>query len=165
MPWADWTSSCMEQTAFAGATLQYDANGNLTNDGTNTHVWDARNRLVGISGGTTASFNYDALGRRTSKVINSVGSSFLYDGNDIASEIGGGAVGASYLSSLNIDEPFIRQTSTGNEYYHTDALGSSLSLSNAQGSSATIYTYEPFGTTSVTGTSSNSFHYTGRVRF
>ena len=27
-----------EQTAFAGATLTYDSNGNLTNDGTNTYV-------------------------------------------------------------------------------------------------------------------------------
>jgi RHS repeat-associated protein len=151
-----------EQTAFAGATLTYDANGNLTNDGVNTYVWDSRNRLVSISGGATASFNYDAIGRRTSKVVNSVGSQFLYDGNDIAAEIGGGAVGASYLRSLNIDEPFVRQSSTGNEHYHTDALGSSLALSNAQGASAVTYAYEPFGKTSVTGTSSNAFQYAGR---
>jgi RHS repeat-associated protein len=91
-----------------------------------------------------------------------VASQFLYDGNDIAAEIGGGAVGANYLRSLNIDEPFIRQTGTGNEFYHTDALGSSLALSNAQGSSATTYTYEPFGKTTVSGASSNTFQYTGR---
>lgn len=151
-----------EQTAFAGATLQYDDNGNLTNDGINTYVWDARNRLVAMSGGATAAFSYDPLGRRSRKTINSIGSQFLYDGSDIAAEIGGGAVGASYLSSLNIDEPFIRQTSTGNEHFHTDALGSSLALSNAYGSSATTYTYEPFGKTTVTGTSSNAIQYTGR---
>lgn len=151
-----------EQTAFAGATLTYDANGNLTNDGTNTYVWDARNRLVSISGGATASFQYDALGRRTSKTIGSIASQFLYDGNDIAAEIGGSAVGASYLRSLNIDEPFVRQTGTGNEFYHTDALGSSLALSNAQGASGTIYTYEPFGKTTITGGSSNSAQYIGR---
>ena len=151
-----------EQTAFAGATLQYDANGNLTNDGTSTYVWDARNRLVSMSGGSTASFKYDALGRRTSKTVNSIASQFLYDGNDIAAEIGGGAVGANYLRSLNIDEPFIRQTSTGNEHFHADALGSSLALSNAQGASAVAYTYEPFGKTTVTGTSANAFQYTGR---
>lgn len=81
-------------------TLTYDSNGNLTSDGTNTYVWDARNRLVSISGGVTASFKYDALGRRTIKVVGSAASQFLYDGNDIAAEIGGGAVGASYLRSL-----------------------------------------------------------------
>jgi RHS repeat-associated protein len=151
-----------EQTTFAGATLTYDANGNLTNDGTNTYVWDARNRLVSISGGTTASFHYDALGRRTSKAVGSTASQFLYDGNDVAAEIGGGAIGANYLRSLNIDEPFIRQAGTGNEHYHTDALGSSLVLSNTQGAPATMYAYEPFGKTTITGTSANVFQYTGR---
>ena len=151
-----------EQTAFAGATLTYDANGNLTNDGVNTYVWDARNRLVSISGGATATFNYDALGRRTSKVIGSLMSQFLYAGNDIAAEIGGSAVGTSYLRSLNIDEPFIRQTGAGNEHYHADALGSSLVLSSSQGASGTTYTYEPFGKTTVTGGSANPFQFTGR---
>ncbi|THJ12981.1 MAG: RHS repeat-associated core domain-containing protein [Nitrospira sp. CG24C] len=144
--------------------MQYDANGNLTNDGTNTYVWDARNRLMTISGGVTASFVYDPLGRRTNKIVNSVGSQFLYDGNDVAAEIGGGAVGANYLRSLSIDEPFIRQSSAGNEHYHTDALGSSLLLSSAQGASATTYTYEPFGKSTMTGTSSNALQYTGREK-
>lgn len=151
-----------EQTQFAGASLTYDANGNLTNDGVNTYQWDARNRLIGIIGGTTSNFAYDSLGRRTSKAINSVAAQFLYDGNDIVAEIGGGAVGANYFHSLNIDEPFIRQTGTGNEHYHTDALGSSLALSNAAGGAATTYTYEPFGKTTVSGASSNAFQYTGR---
>jgi YD repeat-containing protein len=99
-----------EQTSFAGAPFQYDANGNLTNDGTNTYVWDARNRLVQITGGVTGQFNYDVLGRRTSKTINSVTSQYAYDGNDITAEVSGGAVEANYLRSLSIDEPFIRQT-------------------------------------------------------
>ncbi len=50
-------------SAFNGATLSYDANGNLTSEGTNTYSGDARNHLTAISGGTTASFTYDAFGR------------------------------------------------------------------------------------------------------
>jgi len=42
-----------EQTAFAGATLTYDANGNLLTQtdtsGTTTYTWDARDRLVAAS--------------------------------------------------------------------------------------------------------------------
>jgi len=102
------------------------------------------------------------LGRRTSKAVGSSTSQFLYDGNDIAAEIGGGAVGANYLRSLNIDEPFIRQAGSGNEFYHTDALGSSLALSDGQGAPATTYGYELFGKTTMTGSSSNAFQYTGR---
>jgi len=151
-----------EQTQFSGATLTYDQNGNLTNDGVNTYTWDVRNRLIGLSGGTTASSTYDPLGRRASKTINGIATQFLYDGNDIAAEIGGGAVGATYLRSLNIDEPFIRQSAIGNEHYHTDALGSSLALSTTQGTSSTTYTYEPFGKTMVAGSSGNALQFTGR---
>jgi YD repeat-containing protein len=32
--------------------------------------WNARNQLIAISGSTTATFSYDALGRRISKTIN-----------------------------------------------------------------------------------------------
>jgi YD repeat-containing protein len=57
------------QSKFNGTPLNYDANGNLTNDGTNTYTWDARNHLTAISGGSTASFTYDGFGRRVNKVI------------------------------------------------------------------------------------------------
>lgn len=119
-----------EQTAFAGATLSYDQNGNLTNDGVNTYQWDARNRLTGISGGATANFAYDALDRRVSKAINGISTQFAYDGDDIAAEIGGGAVGANYLRLFNIDEPTVRKMASP-ENYHGDALGSSIVLSDS----------------------------------
>jgi RHS repeat-associated protein len=147
----------------ASPNQTFDANGNLTSDGTNTYTWDARNRMVAQSGpGVNATFQYDALGRRVSKTVNGMTTGYLYDGNDIVQEIGGSAVGASYVRSLSIDEPFVRQTSTGNEFYHVDALGSSLALSNAAGAAAVSYSYEAFGKTTISGTSSNPFRYTGR---
>lgn len=66
-----------EMTAFNGTALGYDANGNLTNDGTNTYAWDARNHLAGIIGSSTASFVYDGLGRRMSKSIASTPPQYL----------------------------------------------------------------------------------------
>jgi uncharacterized protein RhaS with RHS repeats len=38
-------------TQWKGASLTYDANGNLTSDGTNIYTWNARNQLVAVSGG------------------------------------------------------------------------------------------------------------------
>lgn len=152
-----------EQTQFGTATQTFDQNGNLTSDGTNTYTWDARNRLTAISGpGLSASFVYDALGRRVSKTINGVTTQFLYDGNDIVQEIGGSAVNANYVRSLNIDEPFVRQTAAGNEFYHVDALGSTLDLTNQTGTVQASYNYEAFGKMTMTGTTSNPFQYTGR---
>ena len=86
----------------------------------------------------------------------------MYDGNDIVAEIQGGVVTTTYLRGLNIDEPFIRQSSSGNEFYHTDALGSVLALTDQTGAVQTTYRYDPFGNTTVTGTSTNPFQYAGR---
>lgn len=41
---------------FGASQLVYDNNGNVTSDGTHTYTWDARNHLVSIDGGSTASF-------------------------------------------------------------------------------------------------------------
>src|SRR6059058_3107424 len=54
-------------TNWNGATLSYDANGNLTNDGTNTYMWNARNQLVTISGSVNANFRNDAIPVRRCK--------------------------------------------------------------------------------------------------
>ncbi|MDH4188443.1 MAG: RHS repeat-associated core domain-containing protein, partial [Nitrospira sp.] len=153
-----------EQTAFAGAALTYDANGNLTNDGTHTYISDSRNRLVGVNGpGLVATFAYDALNRRVLKTINGVAIGQLLDGKDIVAEIAGGSIASTYLRSLALDEPFIRTGSTGKEMYHADPLGSTLFLTNETGAVKTTYEYDPFGKTVPNGAiSGNPFQYTGR---
>lgn len=128
----------------------------------NNYVWDARNRLIGITGGATASFGYDVLGRRVSRTIAGEPLQFLYDRSDIVSEIRGGGIGTSYLRSLNVDEAFVRQTATGNEQYHTDVLGNTLGLTDGTAASIASYSYEAFGKTTVAGNSSNLFQYSGR---
>ena len=147
--------------------LTYDLNGNLATETvggvTTTYTWDSRNRLTGISKtGLTASFVYDGLGRRTSKTINGTTMGFWYDGNDVYAELSGATPAFTYIRGLNIDEPYIRK-GTSDEFYETDALGSSVALTNGTGGSQTTYTYEPFGTTTQAGTAStNPFQFTGR---
>jgi RHS repeat-associated protein len=52
-------------SAGAGRTFTYDANGNLTSDGAHTFEWDARNQLGAINVGTLRSeFTYDGSQRR-----------------------------------------------------------------------------------------------------
>ena len=76
-------------TQFGSSGLAYDANGNLTSDGTHTYTWDARNHLVSISGAVSASFGYDAFGRRVSKTIGSSTTNYLYDGLNPVQELSG----------------------------------------------------------------------------
>jgi RHS repeat-associated protein len=48
-------------------------------------------------------------------------------------------------------------------HYVGDALGSTAALTNAAGTSATTYTFEPFGRTEASGTlNPNPFQFTGR---
>ncbi len=151
-----------EQTQFAGTTLTYDLNGNLTYDGTNTYTWNARNQLTAISGGLTASFAYDGLGRRATKTINSTTTGFWYDGDDVLAEMNGSTPTATYIRGPSIDEPFIRKQSSGDEFYQTDFLGSPVSLTDGTGVVQTTLAYESFGQTTVSGTTTNAFQYTGR---
>ena len=93
-------------TAFSGATLSYDANGNLTSDGTNIYTWDARNHLTAVNGAATANFTYDAFGRRASKTIAGTSTQFLYDGLNPVQELQGGAPSANLLTGGRLDEIF-----------------------------------------------------------
>ena len=150
-------------TGFNGSTLSYDANGNLTSDGTNTYTWDARNHLTAISGGTTASFVYDAFGRRVQKTVNGTSTQFLYDRSNPVQEIQGGTASANLLTGLGIDERFQRTDSAGARDYLIDILGSTLALTDSSGTIQTFYTYEPFGNTAMSGAASaNPFQFTGR---
>ncbi len=158
--------------------ITYDNNGNMTSVtntcGTTTYTWNVRNQLVGISGFTltstltcssvTASFKYDAVGRRIEKMINTTTTKYLYDGLDIVQEIKNNSVYANYIRTLNIDEPLARIKADGTvRYYQTDVLGSVIALTDQTGAVKTTYAYDPFGNTTVSGEASdNPFQYTGR---
>ncbi len=51
-----------QYTAVQGVAHSYDANGNLTGDGTNSWVYDVENRLVAARGLYAANLRYDPLG-------------------------------------------------------------------------------------------------------
>ncbi|MBI4684009.1 MAG: PKD domain-containing protein [Nitrospirae bacterium] len=162
-----------QMLTFNDKTMTYDANGNMetiTNScGTTTYTWDARNRLVDISGfdalcsPLSAAFKYDALGRRIEKTINGDTAQYLYDGLDIIQEIKDGVVYANYIRTLNIDEPLTLKNKDGVYYYIYDGLGSVIGLTDSFGQEVVQYNYDPFGNTSTNNPSfKNPFQYVGR---
>jgi RHS repeat-associated protein len=149
-------------TAFGSQSLSYDLNGNLTSDGTDSYTWDARRQLSSISGGASASFTYDSFGRRVSRTISSSTTTYRYDGYNIVQELSGSTPTANMLVG-GMDEVFRRSDSSGSSGPLVDGVGSIIALSDSSGAVQTQYTYEPFGKTSVSGTtSSNSSQFTGR---
>jgi RHS repeat-associated protein len=120
--------------------------------------------LVGLTGGTSASFQYDPLGRRRGKTVNGATTNFLYDGLNLVQELtGGGTPTANLLTSLGVDETFARTDTGGTSILLRDTLGNTLALADASGAENTSYTYEPFGATTRSGsTSPNAAQFTGR---
>jgi RHS repeat-associated protein len=141
----------------------YDADGNLTSDGTTTYTWNARGELSALSRtGMSMSFSYDGLGRRTSRTQDGATTRFLYDGLNPVQELTGSTVSANLLTG-GVDEAFARSTSAGSLSYLTDALGSTVGLIDGAGALVAEYTYGPFGSTTVTGDGrGNRIRFTGR---
>ncbi len=111
----------------------------------------------------TASFSYDAFGRRTGKTIQGTTTNFVYDGLNPVQEKNGATVTANLLTGLGIDEFFARTDGVGVRALLPDALGSTVALGDNTGTLQTQYTYEPFGFASQTGAAStNSYKFTGR---
>jgi RHS repeat-associated protein len=149
-------------------TLGYDDNGNLNTktgpSSVTTYSWDRRNRLVGINGaGLDASFQYDALGRRVAKTVNGQTIGYVYDGAQAIGEITGGAISATLLTTLAIDDVVARYTTLGTRTYLTDALGSVLALAKDDQSIQAFYAYTPYGESQVLGDDEgNPVQYTAR---
>ncbi|MFC5438372.1 RHS repeat-associated core domain-containing protein [Rhodanobacter umsongensis] len=155
------------QTTFNSGALSYDANGNLTSDGVNTYTWNARNQLSEITAGGTvqASYTYDALGRRAAKAMSGITpTQYLYDGANAVQETLGNTINP-ILTGLGTDERFARNDVTGRTYFLTDALGSTLALTDPTGAIRQRYNYDPYGTVTQMDNSTgftNPYLYTGR---
>jgi RHS repeat-associated protein len=149
-------------TSWNGASLTYDLDGNLTSDGNSTYAWNARGQTTAITGGTTASFIYDAAGRRINRTVAGTATNFAYDGvNGVQEQVGASPTSNQLAGGL--DQTIRRIDGAGTRDLLVDALGSSAALVDTAGAIQTSYTYEPYGATSVTGTASaNPSQFTGR---
>ena len=150
-------------STWNGTSFTYDAGGNLTFDGTNTYTWNSRNQLASLAGPVNATFEYDGVGRRRAKTVAGVATGFLYDGLNLAQELSAGSPSANFLSGLSLDEVFTRTDASGSAHLLTDALGSTVALSDSSGAVSTSYTFQPFGATTRAGAATaNSVEFAGR---
>ena len=129
----------------------------MTCDGYKNYVYDLDNRLVEVkditNATTLATYDYDFYGRRISKTIGSETTTYVYDGVHVIAEYVDGVLAKKYVYGAGIDRPVaminVAGTAESCYYYHTDALGSVVALSNDSGSLVETYEYSPFGLQSV----------------
>jgi YD repeat-containing protein len=147
-----YTANGLNQyTAAGSASFTYDANGNLTGDGTNTYVYDDENRLVTATGSHPASLAYDPLGRLWQVTNNATGAvtRFVYDGDALIAEYdASGAMTSRYVHGSNAaaDDPLVWYDSAGNRHWlHADQQGSIVAISAPLGDVSTINGYDAWG--------------------
>ena len=136
----------------------------LTGNGSDAFVWNARNQLTAVKQGSTtiASFSYDPLGRRVGTDFNGSVTSYLYDGLNAVQETHG-TTATSILTGLAVDERFARTDLSGRTDFLSDALNSTIALTNSAGAIVEQYSYDPYrNTTASVSGFDNPYQYTGR---
>lgn len=155
-------------SAVAGTNFGYDANANLTSDGTNTYVYDVENRLVTRSGGASVTLRYDPLGRLHDVVSGSNTRRFVYDGSDLIAEYNeSGTLQRRYVHSLGGgDTPHVwfegsGVTDSARRNLYADERGSIIVVTDSAGAVLNFNTYDEYG---VPGSANvGAFQYTGQV--
>jgi YD repeat-containing protein len=152
-------------SASGGATsYSYDANGNLTSDGTKTFEWDALDRLVAVKQGaaTLASFTYDGLGRRAQKLAGGLTRTYLHEGMDILEERLSTGATTRFFHGPGVDQLFARQSGATATYYLTDHLGSIAQETNSSAAVTLSRKYDPWGNITA-GAFTGGYAFTGNV--
>ncbi|MCI5226246.1 MAG: hypothetical protein D3918_06180, partial [Candidatus Electrothrix sp. AX2] len=144
------TVNAMNQyTAVGGNSLLYDSNGNLIDDGSNLYTYDYENQLIKITrksdAAVIASFTIDALNRRVQKTAGGVTTEYIYDDSRIIEERVGAVTTASYVYGNMLDEVILMNRGGSTSYFHTDALGSVIALTDSSGNVAETYQYDAYG--------------------
>lgn len=154
----------------SGSTVAptYDANGNMTSDGSTTYGYDILNRMTGAAGAKTANIAYDPKGRLYQTSGGASGTTqFLYDGDALVAEYNSsGTLLRRYAHGSNADEPLVWYEgaavgSTNRRYYHVDHQGSVMATANSAGTGLQPNTYDPYGVPASTNT--GRFQYTGQI--
>lgn len=150
-------------TTWDGSAIAYDANGNMTTALGQAYSWNERNQLAASSGSATGTYAYDALSRRQVRTVNGTTTKFLYDGQQPIQELTGSNTLSASLLTGGIDEIFSRTEAGVTQSFLTDALSSTLRLTDATGAKVVDYSYEAYGkATNDNAASTNTFQYTGR---
>jgi RHS repeat-associated protein len=131
------------EVAGQAKTFTYDANGNLTSDGSREFSWDGRNQLVSVAvDDHRTEFSYDGRRRRVRVIEKESGttqsdSRLVWCENVICEERVDGNVSKRILE-LGVSSSVAR-------FYSRDHLGSVRDVTTNGATRVALYTYDPYG--------------------
>ena len=170
----NYSANGLNQYSAAGpASFTYDANGNLTGDGSKTYLYDPENRLAAVtfSPGHFAPLLYDPLGRLIYTNDNYTWDEhyFVYDGDALLAEYGGNfALQRRYVHGADgaADDPVAwyegpTMTIPEARMLNADHQGSITSISGFNAEPISINRYDEYGIPQSTNV--GRFQYTGQA--
>jgi RHS repeat-associated protein len=146
-PPSDSVSIDPSSNHFIESPFTYDANGNMTNDSTNTLVYDGANRLLSATGGSgSGTYTYDGNNLRVKKVSGSTATVYIFSGSKVVAEYDNGAAPSSpsreYIYSGGI--LLTKIESGASTYFHQDHLSNRV-LTDSNGNVVGQLANYPFG--------------------
>ena len=176
----NYTANGLNQYSAAGpATFCYDANGNLTSDGTRVYQYSVENQLVQANAATstgcptypgmmTATLDYDPLGRLYQTTNGaSVTTQLLYDGDELVAEYdGAGSLLRRYVHGAAADDPLVwyegpTMGASSRQFLHADWQGSIVAISDNAGNAIAVNAYDDYGIPNAGN--QGRFQYTGQA--
>jgi RHS repeat-associated protein len=154
-----------ERMKYAGSTTYaYDKNGNMTSTtaGTRTtnYSYDYEDALTKAG---TKTYGRDPFERTVSSTVGTTKTDYLFDGAEAVQQKVGTAT-TYYTRGLG--GQLINRRAGGDplRYYHHDAIGSVMGLSDSTGALTDAYSYEAFGNVRArTGTNTQRYQYLGNA--
>ena len=135
-------------TAYNGEEITYDGIGNPLSYRGWTMNWQGGRQLASMTKGSdTLSFAYNESGLRTSKTVNGVAHSYVWQGSKLAADITDAYALYFHYDSTGDVIGFTRTAnSTDAEYFYVKNLqGDILKVITATGTEAATYTYDAWG--------------------
>ncbi len=158
------TSTYQVSQGATSKSFTYDANGNMTSDGTRTYEWDAENRLVAVKEGasTIANYTYNARGLRVAKTTGGITASYVLDGGDVVEERLNTGTTTKHLQGFQVDAVLATVDNSGaHSYYFRDHLGSIRQRTDELGQPVQVRDYDPWGNP-LAGSDAGGWSFTGR---
>jgi RHS repeat-associated protein len=143
--WPNYVNNRLTTNPWTGASMSYDAAGNLTNDGVQSYAYDATGQQA--SAGTTLAQSYDGDGLRVKKVDSGTTTYYLRSsvlGGQVISELSSGGTlqrGYVYLGG----QMLAIQQSNQVSWVHQDPLTKSQRVTNSSGTVTSTIDLDPWG--------------------
>ena len=156
-----------ELVTVNGQAYSYDLNGNLTNNGNNTFIYDEENRLIEVKDSanqTIATFTYDHKGKRNSMTTVSGTTYFHYSGDKVVYETDASNNITAEYTYDPLGNPATMTKNGVTYYYHVNGHGDVVALTDGSGNIVAQYSYDAWGNiVSQSGTiaSANPLRYAG----